>query len=112
MNDLAVVNRSRGLPRPVEHQIVNRNPAPGMVLGKLLDEIDRLNQRLDALEVSQLQPYFGAGTRSRWIDSHPIEMPQRSIQLAQPLPPVEPAPQPPAPRRFKVRRSGLLDIFD
>ena len=99
MNNLAVINRSQRLPRSVQHPIARISPASSLVLESLLEKVERLEQKVNTLQTVH-QPYAAQPT-SRWISATPVE---------KALPPAEPAPV--APRRMKVRRSSLLDIFD
>ena len=101
MNNPIVVNRSLGLPRPVQHQIVSVSPAAPMVLEKLLDKIEQLERKVSTLQRVP-QPNIVQPTK-KWVSATLVE---------QSLPPAEPKPATVTPRRIKVRRSSLLDIFD
>jgi hypothetical protein len=72
-----------------------------VVLEKLLDKIEQLEQKVGTLQPIH-RPYPAQPTR-RWVSATPVD---------KSLPSVESEPAPVASRHMKVRRSSLLDIFD
>lgn len=80
-------------------QLPTQVPASPMVLEGLRDLLAQLNEKVTALE-RRSEPQIVASP----VDYVPAR--------AKPMEYTEPAPPPAAPRRLRVRRSGLLNFFE
>jgi hypothetical protein len=103
MNAL-VLHSQRGLSRP-RTQIARRAPAESITVAPLLTAVARTFGAVRALAVRAHEVAAAQERKSRWVSSRQIESPELPAQFDIPERRSEPT-------TFKVRRSGLLDIFD
>lgn len=90
---------------PVSPQAFMPRPASPLVLQRLLQLLEKLDQSMNELAVRHSQPLDTRSVEMMPVKVKPVESKQVEVKTAK-------SKSPATERRVKVNRSKLLDIFD